>query len=168
MGLVLVKTNVKIEFDKSKLDKIRAEFRRAGEAFVSIGVHEGAGEYPGGPSVVQVALWNEFGTERPDGSTGVPSRPFIREAVHAHTGQINAWRQQAIKKIAEGEWTVKKGLEFIGFRVRELIKNNILSDMPPPNAPSTAARKRAAGIAPRTLFETGLLLRSIEYKVEGV
>lgn len=150
---------ITIKADTKRLAELRRRFKNADKAYVAVGVHEGAGEYPDGTSVVAVALWNEFGTEN------IPSRPFIRDAVYGKVEQINAWRREAIGKVITGEFTVKQALSMIGFRLRETIRNNINSNMPPPNAPSTVAHKRAEGVAPRTLVETGLLLRSVEFKV---
>lgn len=126
-------------------------------AYVSVGITEN--EYEDGTSVILVALWNEFGIEN------IPSRPFIRSVMDGKIELINKWRKEVLGKILDGKMTVEKGLETLGFRIRELIKNQINSNMPPPNADSTAARKRAKGVAPRTLVESTLLLRSVEYKV---
>jgi hypothetical protein len=139
-------------------------------SYVAIGIHEGAGEYPDGPSVVEVGFWNEFGTET------IPERSFIRSTIDGHEGEINSWRTQLVGQIIDGKITTEKALETLGFRIRELIRNTIKSDVPPPygtgkggaDANEIARRqeaKRAKGIAPVTLIESGLLLRSIEYKV---
>ena len=132
-------------------------------AFVSVGVHEGAGNYTGGGkeevSVVEVALWNEFGTKY------MPERSFIRSTVDENQGLINAWRQEAIGKITEGKWTVEKALEAIGFRLKLLIETKIKSNVPPPNAPSTLAIKKRDGAGSATLMHTKLLSRSITYQV---
>lgn len=141
-------------------------------AFVTIGVHEDAGKYtdgPNPPTVVEVALWNEFGTEH------IPERSFLRSAIDDNEGTINQWRTEALNKILSGDWPVSKGLEMIGFRVQQLIQNKIKSSVPPPNAPSTVAAKQASGVLPGslpaggstgTLIDTGLLLRSISFRVQ--
>jgi hypothetical protein len=156
----MIKGNVttKITGDKEykaffdKLKKVK-------NAFVTIGVHENAGQYSDGTSVFKVALWNEFGTETS------PSRPFMRNVVYGKEDLINQWRLEVVKQILDGKMTVEKALETLGFRVKELVKNQINSNIPPPNAPSTVAHKRREGVAPRTLVESTLLLRSIEYRV---
>jgi hypothetical protein len=160
----MLKPKITIKTDTKHLTELKRRFKNADKAYVSVGVHEGAGEYADGTSVMNVALWNEFGTEH------IPSRPFIRNAVYGHEGQINAWRKEAIGKIISGEFTVKQGLDMIGFRLQILIQKNITSNMPPPNAPATVAHKRAEGVAPpdQTLMETQLLLRSVTYKTVGV
>lgn len=127
--------------------------------YVSIGIHDNAGSYKDGTTVFEVALWNEFGTEH------IPSRPFMRSVVYGKEDQINAWRTEVVGQIIDGKMTVEKALQTLGFRVREMIRNQINSNMPPPNAPSTAAHKRKEGLAARTLVESTLLMRSVEFKV---
>lgn len=132
-------------------------------AYVTIGVHDDAGSYPGpdAPTVMEVALWNEFGTKTS------PERSFIRSTIEGNTKAINDWRVEAINNIMNKNWTVKQALEMIGFRVQTLIQNKIKSNVPPPNAASTAKAKAAHGVANSTLIDTGLLLRSIGFKVYG-
>lgn len=128
-------------------------------AYVTIGVHEDAGQYDSGVSVVEVAMWNEFGT------TNIPERSFLRSTFDENATKINQWRELAIQNILTKGWSVEKALEMIGFRVMTLVQNKIKSNVPPPLAKSTAEKKLQNGIAPRTLIDSGLLLRSITYKV---
>jgi hypothetical protein len=134
-------------------------------AYVSIGVHEGAGHYENGPEVAEVALWNEYGTAPRANHPGTPERSFIRSTIDENDALINSWREEAITKILTGEWGPKKALEAIGFRVQVLIQNKIRSNVPPPNAPSTVEQKRRDGVPPNTLINSGLLLRSVTYRV---
>lgn len=158
----MITPRITIKGDFTRLERIRKEFAKARNAYATVGIHEDAGEYEDGTSVVQVALYNEFGTEH------IPSRPFIRSAVLGKEATINAWRIEVIRRIMLGEISVRKALEILGFRLREMIRNNINANMPPPNAPSTAAHKVREGVAPRALVETGLLLRSVEFRVVGI
>lgn len=155
----LIKPTVKVEFNKKEFEEFLKRMKHTSGSYVTIGVHEGAGDYESGVSVVQVALWNEFGTER------IPERSFLRSVLYGNESLINSWRQKEIKEIMEKKTTPEKALSSIGFRIRELVKNKIGSDVPPPNAPSTLARKKRLGVAPRTLIESGLLQRSIDFKV---
>ncbi len=149
----------KVKGDRAYKDLLkRAQELKKG--FVTVGVHEGAGEYASGVSVVEVALWNEFGTET------APERSFIRSTLAGSESLINQWRIELLGKVVDGTMTAAKALEALGFRLRELIKNKINSNIPPPNAESTASSKRAKGLAARTLVETTLLLRSIEFRVK--
>ncbi len=121
------------------MDKIREMLKKYKEAYVSIGIHEDAGVYPGQnpPSVVEVALWNEFGTETS------PSRSFIRSTMDEKESLINKWREEMIDNILFKEWTVEKALTAMGFRIQILVQNKIKSNVPPPLKESTAREKLA-------------------------
>ena len=144
---------------KDKVKKLMSVLEKSKGAYVTIGIHEGAGSYPDGKSVVQVALWNEFGTEH------IPSRPFFRSSIDGNEALINKWREEMIENIVSKGWPVKKCLEAIGLRVQILIQNKIKSNMPPPNAPRTIAQKQKDGVAAETLIHSGLMLRSVTFKV---
>lgn len=146
---------------QERVDRIRKVLAQYKEAFVSVGIHEDAGVYPGSnpPSVVEVALWNEFGTETS------PERSWLRSTIDQNAGKINEWREEMIGNILEKGWTVQKALETIGFRIQLLLQNKIKSNVPPPLAPSTANYKQAQGRPVVTLIDTGLMLRSVTYKV---
>lgn len=176
----MITPTVRIE-DRGKADWDRwvERFKKINDAYVTIGVHEDAGNYSGphAPSVVEVALWNEFGTEH------IPSRPFLAMAIDEKINQINNWREEAIDKILNEGWSVEKGLDMLGLKVQVLVQNKIKSNVPPPNAPSTVKEKQRSGVLPKhfkaganskgqlysdrtkTLIDTGLLLRSITYRV---
>jgi len=159
----MIKT--KIEFKEKggseykELLKRLKSMKRSRNAHVTIGLHEGAGEYDDGVDVVEVGFWQEFGTDK------IPARSYFRSTMVENEGLINEWRTELLGDVIDGQKTVEAALSALGFRVRELIKNKINSDIPPANAPSTIAQKKADGVAPRTLVHTGLLLRSIEFKV---
>lgn len=153
-----ITTKVKGEEKAKRLMDI---LKKHPKAYVSIGIHEGAGEYPDGQSVMEVALWNEFGTET------IPERSFIRSAIDQNEGKINSWRDEVITNIVEKGWTVEKALETMGFRIQLLIQNKIKSNVPPPLAESTAAAKSRRGRPTVTLIDSGLMLRSVTYKVHA-
>lgn len=150
------KTTVKGQEGFDRLRRVLTQYKNA---YVTIGVHEGAGEYQSGISVVQVALFNEYGTERS------PARSFIASTIDDKEAEINEIRDKAIDAILEGKMDIDKALQMIGFRIQTLIQNKIKSNVPPPNAPSTLKQKAKDGVGSATLIHTGLLLRSITYKV---
>lgn len=170
----MIKVKVEIrEKGKREWQEYEKRFKQLKGAYVTIGVHEDAGKYQGSraPLVAEVALWNEFGTQ------DIPSRPFLALALDKNIGKINDWRMEAIDRVLNEGWPVKRAMEMIGFRVQVLIQNQIKSNTPPPNAPSTIRAKQRSGVLPKelksgpkgvktsTLIDTGLLLRSITYKV---
>lgn len=157
---VLIGIKLEIHDTKDpKWDKALKELKKANGSYVTVGIHEGAGSYSDGEDVVNVALWNEFGTDT------IPERSFFRSAIDGNEDKINAWREEALVNIIENGWTSEKALEMIGFRIQVLVQNKIQSDVPPPNAKSTTDEKVRKGVAPRTLLDTRLMLRSVTYKV---
>jgi len=159
----MITATIKIDDgSKGQREALAKRLKGMRNASVTIGVHEDAGRYEGSDvSVVEVALWNEFGTKR------IPERSFLRSALAGNEGLINQWRAGVISGIIEGSLTVEKGLETLGFRIAELVKNKIKSNVPPPLAESTARDKKARGVAPVTLIDSTLLLRSISYRVHA-
>lgn len=141
------------------MKRLLREMPKLRGSYVSIGFHEGAGEYDDGTSVVEVALWNEFGTK------DTPQRSFIRSTLEEHSDQINRWREEAMVAIVEKGVSTEKALESLGFKLQVLIQNKIKSNVPPPNAESTREHKKREGVPQRTLIETGLMLRSVSYRV---
>jgi hypothetical protein len=156
----MIRPRVKVEVRNSKvMDRLLKELPALKKAYVTVGFHEDAGEYEDGTSVVEVALWNEFGTKTS------PSRPFIRAAVDENIEKINKWREEALVDIIEKEMPVAKALESIGFKVQALIQDKIKSNVPPPNAESVRRQKQREGVPQSTLINTGLMLRSVSYRV---
>lgn len=159
--MVKAKVSTKV-IGKENLDRLRVLFKDLSKYYVTVGVHEDAGKYTEGknpPSVVEVALWNEFGTEH------TPERSFFRSTLAEKSGLINQWRQEVIGNMITKGWTPAKALETLGFRLQILIQNKIKSNVPPKNAPSVIAHKQAEGLPTTTLMETQLLLRSVTFKV---
>ncbi len=155
---------------KAAFDKLVTTLKKASNSYVTIGVHQDAGKYTDGPNppdVVEVALWNEFGT---DGGTwngnGIPERSFMRSAIDENQAKLDQWREQAIENILFKGWDVQKALEFIGFRIQDLIWKKMDSGVEPVNTDATIEAKIAAGEQPIiTLQATRLLRRSITYRV---
>ena len=152
--------------------QLREELKKYSKSYVTIGVHDDAGKYPDGtPEVFEVALWNEFGTKK------TPERSFMRSAVDDNEGKINALREEAISNIFTKNWTILQALKFMGENIQLLVQNKIKSNVPPPygtgkgnaSPEEIEARQRAkakkTGGQVNTLIESGLMLRSITYKV---
>lgn len=167
----MIKSHIKTtEKNNEKFKKFMDMIKRHKHAYVTIGIHEDAGRYSAGnASVVEVALWQEFGTRT------IPERSFIRSAIDDNVGKINSWREEMINNIVDKGWSVEQALDAIGVRIQILIQNKIKSNVPPPygsgRKPNDADRiqelqdaKKARGHAPVTLIETSLMLRSVTYK----
>jgi len=144
--------------------KFRNEMKKVKGSFVTIGVHNDAGQYADSDvTAAEVALWNEFGTDRKP--KGIPQRSFLRSTYDERLNDLNILRGRALDKISKGEMSVKDALENIGQFLANMVMKKIQSNIPPENAPSTIEAKEREGVTPiRTLYHTGLLERSIGYK----
>lgn len=129
---------------------------------LSVGVFSSATREGSKTTVAQYATYNEFGTTR------IPPRPFLRPAMEERREEwTEAVASSMSSSLKGGQFNNRSVLEVIGKNAVKDVQLRILSNTPPPNAPSTVARKKAKGISPiRTLVETGLMHDSVEFKIE--
>lgn len=109
-------------------------------------------------SNVELAVIQEFGL-------GVPERSFLRATFDRMKETWNAFAAKALKPALAGKIELTKALALIGERVKSDIKRRITQGegIPPPNAPSTIARKGSD----RPLVDSGRLVGSIDYEVRS-
>lgn len=108
--------------------------------------------YPDGTSVALVAALNEWGTAK------APPRPFFRLMIAAKSA---GWGPSAARILKNTNYDVRVTLEQLGIGITDQLKASIASNTPPPNAPSTVARKGFS----RTLVDSGQMLNSATYRV---
>ena len=135
-----------IKIDKREITKFMGKER------LEIGFFETA-RYPNGIFVAQVARYNEFGT------LNIPMRPFFRNAINKNIKKWYATLQNAITQNA----TPSKALSIVGEVARADIIQSITDLRTPPNAESTIKQKKSTN----PLIDTGLMRRSVTYKVKG-
>ena len=135
-----------IKIDKREITKFMGKER------LEIGFFETA-KYPSGEYVAQVARYNEFGT------LNIPMRPFFRNAINKNIKKWYATLQNAINQNA----TPSKALSIVGEVARADIIQSITDLRTPPNAESTIKQKKSTN----PLIDTGLMRRSVTYKVKG-
>lgn len=139
---------------------------------LSVGVFQNAGQVSYGTSasgktvtVLDVALWNEFGTYNQDGSTHIPPRPFIRLYFDGQAARIKQMATVAIRQVITQKLTKREALERLGMKLAGEIQTAIgvgYFGAYPENAPRTIAKKGSA----TPLVDTGQLRSSITYKVD--
>ena len=134
-----------------KIDK-KAITKFMGKEKLEIGFFESA-KYPSGEYVAQVARYNEFGT------LNIPMRPFFRNAINKNIKKWYATLQNAINQNA----TPSKALSIVGEVARADIIQSITDLRTTPNAESTIKQKKSTN----PLIDTGLMRRSVTYKVKG-
>lgn len=150
---------------QAKLKKLWTDFRDLGKHYVAVGWDANAGKYPGGQTVAQVAIFNEFGTHNEDGSVRSPARPFMRPAYQENKPAIDALRVKVVEQIAGGKITPEKALDIIGYRLQLYIQAKIKANPAPPLAAKTLQRKRDAGRPAVTLIDTRRMLDTLTYKI---
>lgn len=104
--------------------------------------------------LIAIAVWNHEGTSR-----GIPPRRFITAGLFKSRGQIRAKLRTIAKSIIQTRATMRQGLAQVGLAGQDAVQQQISSNMPPPNAPSTVKQKGSAS----TLIDTGRLRQSISW-----
>lgn len=155
--------SVKVRDTDHGYRKMRANLKQASKGGgVSVGIHaqEGAGEHKSKEpdaspvTVLDVALWNEFGL-------GVPERSFLRAWVDENASQNREKLRKAMLLVVRGERTLEQALDLIGLSMQGGLQQKIAAGVPPPNAPETVARKGSS----TPLIDTGQLRQSVTFLV---
>lgn len=117
--------------------------------------------YPDGTRVIDVAIWNEFGTER-DGKQHIPPRPFLASTVDDVNKQCQPILDQSVVVLNEGNTErYDQLLDTAGSLAAGILKQRIIDLREPPNAPRTIKKKGSSN----PLYDTGLLAQSATYKI---
>lgn len=149
--------SVNTTIDKDLGEKqIKKHIAQMNESYVTVGIHEGVGEYLKGVKVIDVAFWQEFGTKM------APERSFIRSTVDENKAELVKEIEFQRDQILNLKTTPKKVLNSLGFQITELIRGKIETLRQPPNAPATIAQKPETGDNP--LVDSRLLKRSINFE----
>ena len=145
------------------LERIQKELEdKSGPRWVAAGILGGATNEDG-ESVAEYAAYNEFGT------TKIPKRPFLRTTMAKNGEKYAALLKGALKGLAASGSSEPVGMALtaVGREMETDIVEQIKSNMPPPNAPATQARKEArpGGGYSGTLFDTGTMLGSVAFEL---
>jgi len=151
--------SVSFDDDDKEFRRIQRDMKALRGAFATAGIHEGAGSYPGGPTVAEVALFNEFGTET------APERSFIRATMDINKRKIADFAEFVLNDVILGLKTPKQAVNSLGFFGETLIKNRIQTsrNWAIPNTPAVTNAKIKGGavFGPTPLIRSTLLLRSV-------
>lgn len=142
-------------------DAIITEMKNAKHRYVKVGFplekEAAPGELAGMPEVTLVAMVQEFGSEK----RNIPERPFIRGAFDANYTDLQAFKEAEFLQVMQGKQTADTGIRRIGEWMVNKTKAYIKAIIPPPNAPTTIARKHST----TPLIDTGQMINSIQYAV---
>lgn len=149
---------------KKLLENAHAAAKGSG---VSVGIHAKEGDVQHKPepgkkpepvTVLDVAIWNEFGL-------GVPERSFLRAWVDQNPGPNADALRRATMMILKGERTVAEAMELVGLKLagnmQKAIAENSLGLKE--NAASTIARKGSS----KPLEDIGQMRQSITHMVRS-
>ena len=143
------------------MEKIRAQIAALAELSIKAGILEDAGSRDGVP-VAEYAAWNEYGVPGTEEKWAIPPRPFIRGYVDDNGEKIKNIQEMLVAQVIDGKIDPDTAADKLGKNTKEGIKHYIkTSSNFTPNAPATVKRKGTN----RPLVETGLLRRSVNYKV---
>lgn len=106
--------------------------------------------YPSGQNVATVAKYQEFGTLR------IPARPFFRQAIMKNNKKwLDLFKKHALIT------TETKAFAIVGEIAKGDIQQSITQLRTPPNSPNTIKAKGSSN----PLIDTGIMRRSVTYKV---
>lgn len=104
------------------------------------------------PNLVDIAVWNEFGTEH------IPSRPFMRDSVDKHKAAIEHMLTAQADALLEGA-EAREILSTIGLFQQDLIQTEIEQGSFAKNRKSTIEKKGSD----KPLIDTGTMKNSVHY-----
>ena len=108
-----------------------------------------------GPSIIDVAIWNNFGI-------GVPRRDFMTPASKEWQEYFEQMLELAKDAIIDGTQDIDEFLGMMGAQGAEFISEAIIKLKTPPNAPETIRRK---GGKNNPLVDSGDLSRAPTYEL---
>lgn len=105
-------------------------------------------------TVLDVAIWNEFGTEN------IPERSFLRSAFDKNRKKYEAETKKMLIKIYKSEMGVERALDILGLMIENDIKDMIRNGEFEPNSIATVLRKGSD----KPLIDTAQMLNSVRFK----
>ncbi len=149
--------SVKVTSIDKGYNRLKKEFGELTKGqYIAVGVYgSGAEQDHGGLTNVEVASFNEFGTER------IPARPFISQTVDKNEAKYVKLARALTDDMMVGTITTDYMFARFGEQVVADIKNAILDREFLPNAPSTIFKKGSD----TPLVDKGQLLGSISHEV---
>ena len=133
-----------------------ASLRSLEDKKLKVGVLPSAGRNSEGVDLVDVAVWNEFGTRH------IPARPFMRIAADKNENKWNRYADRCVDAALKNRANINNALNLLGEQVKSDVQRVFGSGELAPNKASTIRRKGSS----KPLIDHGDLRRSIGYKIE--
>jgi hypothetical protein len=151
--------------------RLLEQLRELSKLQVRVGYQRGENtDEDSGADIADIAMWNELGT------VNMPSRPFMRDSVDNHAGEIQAFCEAQLRAIAGGGQTAQGALNAIGSMQKGLVQNEIREGNFAPNSDITinGGWMRTPGGKPfyvkgkgsnKPLIDTGRMRQSVNYVI---
>ena len=143
--------------DKDKgLKRITTDIKALGDYKIKMGIM--GDQTVDGVSVVDYAMYNEFGTST------IPARPFMETTFTKHGDELVKMAQYLAGDMIDGKIKPKKVLDTLGLWYTNKIKMTIrdAKNWAVPNAASTVAQKGSSS----PLIDNGRMLGAVNYEIE--
>ena len=135
-----------------------------GKKEVAVGFPAGRGlkarHYPTGASILEVAVWNNFGAPR----AHIPARPFMNQSAPKIIRAVNRIARLVARESRRKPLTaveLERSFDGMGQVARDVVKETITNGDFVPNAPSTIRRKHSS----RPLIDTTDMRAAVQYAV---
>jgi hypothetical protein len=137
---------------------------------VKVGFQEDAMPYKNGTSVIEVAVYNEFGTSNPNSK----ARPFMRQSFENNQDKLQKLCNRAVSTVNSGG-TAQTALNEVGSVAVDIIQTEIREGNFESNAESTIRIKslskkipneKREKASPRPLIDTAHMMQSIHYQIK--
>lgn len=146
--------------NKAKFDFTYRAFKSFNGQGVSVGIHpEKNARKEGGLTNTEVAIIQEYGDRNN------PARSFMRRTLSWRAParlQLNKMFRDGVPQVLRGSMTARQLNDDMGKMMVAAVKQTIMSDVPPPNKPSTVRQKGNS----LTLRETWQMYNAIDYKAK--
>lgn len=136
--------------------KLEQTLKELAQLEVRVGFQGGEAVEENGADIASVAAWNELGTAH------IPSRPFIRQSVDNHEGEIIEFLESKKEDILNGA-SAEQVLTEIGIFQKDLMQAEITDGGFAANAPSTV-RKKGSSVP---LIDSGRMRQSVNYQIKA-
>lgn len=159
----LKKGSIELKFDEEKLDGVLRHLYAANKS-LKVGILEGAQTTSEGPSIAEIAYWNEYGTKNDEEQEVIPARPFFRNAISDNT---DTWAESIRSQLkfmgVTDKNVVEKVLKKTGQLMRSDIQQSISKGGFKPLKPATIKRKGKS----TPLVDTGDMRNAVSYEVSN-
>ena len=154
-------TRVRVQRERIQRQALNA-FSKEGDgtnafdnSIMQVGIVDDTTVYPDGTKVIDVARWNEFGTNK------IPARPAFRRSISRTSPKLAAMGAEQARDMLHGRLRFDVAARRLAKVLVEDMKKAVESFRTPPNAPSTIAKKGFNN----PLIETRLMVRTIGFKL---